>query len=113
MLLAAIVVSASALTIYVAPLIPVIVAAVTKANAPSWLKAGLLVVLSAVSAAVTPVIQNGGSIHIDRAFLGAFVVSVVAAEVAHFLGKAAGVTGSTGLVATKISGGIGPSTTLP
>lgn len=107
-MLAVLVLSAPALTLYVAPLIPVVVALVTKAKAPQWVKAGVLVVLAAVSALVTPVIQNGGSLTVDRAFVGAFAVSLVGAIAAHFgIGKPLGITGSEGVIAQNVPGGLG------
>ena len=108
-LLAAIVVSAVALTFYVAPFLPILVALVTKASAPGWLKAVVLLFLSGVSAAVTPVIQNGGSLEINKAFAVAFGLSYILAIASYYgLSKPIGVAGADGIVATKTAGfGIG------
>lgn len=107
MLVSVITLTAAALAIYVSPFVPMLVAIVTKSTAASWLKAGLLIVLSAVAAAVAPVVQNGGSINLDAKWLGSFATVVALAEVSHFLGKAAGITGSDGVLARKVPGGIG------
>lgn len=97
----------SPLVLALAGVVPVAVALVTKAAAPSWLKFTLLAVLSAVTALVIPPLQNGGSVVINDAFWGTFLAAVITAEVAHFGGKALGVTGSEGLVAQKVPGGLG------
>lgn len=99
---AAIVLSAPALALYAAPLIPVAVAFVTKANAHPGLKAGVLAVLAAVTALVAPAIQNGTDIEVDGRTLGTFVVTAVVAVAAHYgLTRPLGITGTDGAVAAK------------
>lgn len=108
LVLAVIVLSAVALEVYIAPLLPIVVALVTKASAPEALKAGVLAFLALVTALVAPAVQNGASITLDGAFLGRFVVALVIAIAAHYgLGKPLGITGSQGVVAQKVPGGIG------
>lgn len=98
-MLAVIVISAVALALYVSPLLSLVVALITKATAPSGLKAAVLVVLSAVTAIVAPVVQNGGDLALDSKTLGAFAAVLIAAISAHFgVWKPLGLTGSAGVV---------------
>lgn len=104
-MLAVVVLSAAALSLYVAPLLPVVVALVTKATAPGWLKGSILTILSGVTALVGPAVQNGADIKIDGAWLGQFVVvNVVALAVYFGLLKPAGVPAA---VQAKVPGGVG------
>ena len=105
---AVIVISSVALALYVAPLLPIVVALVTKSSASPGLKGTLLVVLAAVTALVAPAVQNGADINVDGKFLGSFVVTVLVALGAHFgLLKPTGITGEGGVVAEKVPGGLG------
>lgn len=107
-MVAVIVLAVSALVLYVAPLLPIVVALVTKATAPAALKAGILVVLSVVSALVTQAIADGTDVKVDRGFLARLVVTLAVAVAAHFgVLKPAGITGSEGKVATAVPGGLG------
>lgn len=107
-MLAAITLTSVALAIYVAPLLPIVVALVTKSTAAGWLKGSVLTVLAAVTALVAPAVQNGTDINVDGKFLGGFIVTVLVALGTHFgLTKPAGITGSDGSVAQLVPGGIG------
>ena len=106
--IAVIIISSVALALYVAPLLPIVVALVTKSGASPALKGTLLVALAAVTALVAPAVQNGTGIEIDGRFLGSFVVTVLVALGAHFgLLKPAGITGEDGKVAQAVPGGLG------
>lgn len=108
LVLAVIVLSVVVLELYVAPLLPLVVALVTKANAPPALKTGVLVFLALVVALVAPAVQSGSSITIDGPFVGRFAVALVVAIASHFgILKPLGVTGSEGAVAQKVPGGLG------
>lgn len=105
-MVAVIVLSAAALSMYLAPLLPVLVGLVTKAATPGWFKGIALTLLSGVTAAIAPAIQTGTSIKLDGAWLGQFaVVNVVALAVYFGLLKPAGVTQK---VQAKVPGGLGP-----
>ncbi len=105
-MVAVIVLIAVALAVYVAPLLPVLVALVTKASTPAWFKGVTLTLLSGITAAVAPAIQNGTGITIDGKWLGQFaVVNVVALAVYFGLLKPAGVPQK---IQEKVPGGIGP-----
>lgn len=107
-MVAVITLSAPAVALYAAPLLPLVVALVTKSRAHPALKAGLLAALAFVTALVAPAIQNGTDIDLDAKTLGTFVVTVVVAVAAHYgLLKPAGVTGADGKVASAVPGGIG------
>lgn len=100
-----IVISAVALSLYVAPFLPIVVALVTKANAPPALKAVLLLFLSAVTAVVTPLIQNGGSLTIDKPFAIGFATTFVVAVASYYgLTKPLGLAGSESKVAAVNNG---------
>lgn len=109
MLLSVIVLTAAALALYVAPLLPVIVQLLTKASPTNTgVKAVVLVVLAVISSLVMPVVQNGGSITVDAKFAGTLVVTLLVAIGTHFgVTKPLGITGSKGLIARKVPGGIG------
>lgn len=105
--LAVIVLSAVALSLYIAPLLPVVVGLITKSTAPSGAKGVLLVILAGIDALVAPAVHNGTSISLDTKFLGGFVVVLVVAIAAHFgILKPAGVTGTEGKVSTIMPNGV-------
>lgn len=108
-MLAVIVIAAVALAIYVAPILAIVVAIVTKADANAGVKAVVLTVLAGITAVVAPAVQNGSDLALDSKTLGAFVVVMIAAVAAHFgVLKPLGITGQDGAVARKTAGfGIG------
>lgn len=100
--------SAPALTLWVAPFLPILVAFFTKRHAHPAVKAGVLAVLAVVSALVTAAIQNGSSIDLDKGFAQRLLVTGIVAVAAHYgLLRPAAVTGADGVVARKVEGGLG------
>lgn len=108
LLFAVILITSFALVTYVSPLLPIVVALVTKANAPPAVKATVLIVLALITALVADAIRTGSSIAINGLFLGRFAIALAVSIASHFgLLKPLGVTGSKGAVARKVPGGIG------
>src|SRR4051794_15488443 len=64
----------------VSTVIPLVVALLTKVNASSQIKALVNLLLTALTAALTELIDNGGSLPIDQ-FLGAFGACLLASQV--------------------------------
>lgn len=87
--------------------LPAVVALVTKRVADAQLKSLVLLALSAVTGVVTQVLASNGSFDVKTAFL-AFASTFGAGVMSHYgVLKPAGVTGSEGVIATAVQGGIG------
>lgn len=88
--------------------LPVLVALLTKAAAPDWVKAMASLLLSAVAGVLTPMLTAGDN-PVDWklvliTILQVFVLSVVA----HIgLLKPVGLTGGAGVIAVAVPGGVG------
>jgi hypothetical protein len=101
------------LTFAIATVLPALVALVTKKLASSGLKAIVLAVLSAVSGILTSVAANGGDFDWKKA-LTSFIVSFVTASATHYgLLKPVGISGTNGVVANAVPGGIGTEVPKP
>ena len=98
------------LTFLVGVVLPALTALVTKAHAPDAVKAVVLLLLSVLTGWATTLQASGGSFDLKTAVIGVFVAFVTAVA-SHFgLLKQIGVTGSDGVIARAVPGGIGPDT---
>jgi hypothetical protein len=96
------------LTLVVSVLLPAAVALVTKRLAAGWVKALTLLGLAVVSGWAAELADSGGTFVLGRA-LGQVVVTFVVAVAVHYgFWKPVGLTGSAGVIARAVPGGIGP-----
>ena len=94
------------LQIIVGSILPIIVGLVTKQIANGTVKSVTLLALAALATVITEVI-TAGSVDFAQSLLS-FAVIFFAAVASHFgFLKPANVTGSEGVVQTKVSGGLG------
>lgn len=94
-------------------IVPALVALIVRVNAPSWFKAVANLGLTAVAGVLTPLIVTGGTFDwraVDISILEVFAASITA----HYgLLKPTGITGTDGVIAQSVSGGLGPSVAQP
>ncbi len=95
------------LTMLIAVILPALVSLVTKQLASSGLKAVILLLLSAVTGALTSIQNQGGTFVLKDVFLATLFTFLVAVGVHFGLLKPAGITGSEGAIQTAVPGGIG------
>ncbi len=99
--LAVVVLSVNALTVYVAPLLPIVVALITRSTASSALKGSVLAVLAVVTGLVSSAVESGTAIELDNAFLARTAVAFVIAVATYVgLSKPLGLAGSDSKVAS-------------
>lgn len=97
------------LNVVVGVILPLLVALVTHRVAAEWLKSLILLALSVLGGLLTTVTVD--TFH-WKGFLLAFAVQFGTAVTSHFGAlKPLGITGSTGVVQTKLPGGVGSGTT--
>lgn len=109
LLLGVIVVTVAALTTYVAPLLSIVTALVTKSGSPPTVKALVTLGLSIISALVTTAIATGDGISLDNKFLTALVWTFLLAIASYYglwkptgiAAKAAALTGNAKLAIGK------------
>jgi hypothetical protein len=95
------------LDIALAVVLPMVVALVTKQLADSWVKAVVLLLLSALTAAGSDMLAHGGTFTLGPT-LGNFVLTFIIAVGMHYgLLKPTGITGSNGAIAKVFPGGLG------
>jgi|SRR6185312_2396113 hypothetical protein len=95
------------LTLIVGTILPALVSLVTHQLASSKYKTVVLLVLSVLAGVGTQMLSNGGHLVLDQAALtsaGSFGIAWVAHE---GLLKPLGLTGTTGLLNSKVPGGLG------
>lgn len=98
------------LNLFLAVVLPMVTALVTKRVAPSWVKSVVLILLTVVASTVQTWVQAGGEFEVQATILN-FVITFVTAVATHFgFLKPAQVTGTDGAIAKAIPAGIGPST---
>jgi len=73
--IAAVTVSLSAVSLYIAPFVPIVTAAFTKLNAPGWLKVGFTAVVSTVTTLIATAIQLGTDLVLTWDTLGAVAMA--------------------------------------
>jgi hypothetical protein len=74
--LLAVIIAVPALTLYVAPFIPIVTAAVTKLQAAGWVKLAVTTVTSLAVAAVTTAIERGADLVVTWGTLGRAAVTL-------------------------------------
>jgi ABC-type nitrate/sulfonate/bicarbonate transport system substrate-binding protein len=95
------------LNVVIGVVLPAIVALVTKRFADSAVKALLLLFLASVSGVLTQIVSNGGDFDVAPAAM-AVLTAFGAAVLAHYgFLKPAGVTGTDGVIARAVPGGVG------
>lgn len=101
------------LTFVLGTVLPALVALVTQRCASSGLKAIVLALLAAVGGVATSIQMDGGNFDWKVA-LTSFIVMFVTATATHFgLLKPTGVTGTDGLIASAVPGGVGEPVAKP
>jgi len=90
----------------VALVIPMLVALLAKAHAPSALKSWLALVLAAVAGVLTPLVSQP---HVDWRSVALSILEIFAATVVAHTGllRPIGVTGADGAIAAALPGGLG------
>jgi|SRR6478735_6167461 hypothetical protein len=90
--------------------IPALVALLTKAAAPDWVKAVVNLLLAAIAGVLTPMVASGTD-DIDWKVTGLTILQVfVLSVVAHYgLLKPTGLTGGAGVISQAVPGGVGPT----
>ena len=101
--------SATTIAAGIGLLIPLLVSAVTHAQAPAWLKSLANLVLAAVVSALA-VFTDSGVSHTWRAFLGALVAALVTSATSYL--TVSGPLGVTTLIERLIPGGLGRPTVI-
>lgn len=85
-LLAVLTVSVPALSLYVAPLVTIATDALTKADVPAPIAAGVHIFLAAVATVVTSAIAARHGLRLDAAFFETFGATVAISELTYYAG---------------------------
>jgi hypothetical protein len=95
------------LTFIIGTILPAVTALITNRFADSAVKAGVLVLLSVVAGALVQIQASGGTFDLVETLVAVFMTFITAAASHFALLKPFGVTGTEGVVARAVPGGLG------